>query len=536
MKKRIFGVLVVLASVAFFVGCKSTKATTDVKADAGKSVSASAITKNDGQIRELAILHVNDSHGAVLANEKGEGGLSHMATFVKQAKKQNKNVLFVHAGDINTGSALSNMFNAEPDIVAFNNMGVDVAVLGNHEFDGTLAKLEQQLKISKFPWISANIKKGSKHFVSPYFIKDYDGFRVAVVGLTTLRTLVIASPDKSLTFVDELKAAKEMVALVRTKEKADIVIVAGHLGDVQEADDQNTSIALAENVPGVDLIIDGHSHSLFNEPKVVNGVPIVTANEYGKYVGNGVLQIVNGKKVGFTWKPVAITTKAFPVDASVEAELKPYIEKATAALKDVVLKTTDKFEFGNRLTRYKEMALGNFIADAMVSYVESTGVKVDGAITNGGGIRAELPKGDVTRENIMTVLPFENYVYVLTLKGSDVVKLFDFIGSVKQGAGAFAQVSKNIRYTITYDADGNAKISNVTIGGKAIDPKRTYRIATNDYMAGGGDGYVVFKNSVDTYNTSMLMSTVVIEYAATLKGAVTPATDGRITIVGGVTN
>ena len=179
------------------------------------------------------------------------------------------------------------------------------------------------------------------------------------------------------------------------------------------------------------------------------------------------------------------------------------------------------------------MALGDLVTDAMVAYLKTTGVTVDGAITNGGGIRAPLPAGNVTRENILTVLPFENYVYVLTLKGEDVVKLFDFIGSIKQGAGAFTQVSKEIRYTITYDADGNGKISGVTIGGKPIDKNRTYRFATNDYMAKGGDGYTVLKASIDTYNTSMLISTVVMEYAQRLQGAVTPATDGRITLVGG---
>lgn len=508
------------AASLFFSGCASTSGKTTV-------------TKNDGKTYELTILHVNDSHGAVLATENGEGGFVSMATYVKQVRAQNKNTLFIHAGDINTGSALSNMFNAEPDIVSFNNMGCEVATFGNHEFDGPLSKLQQQMKISQFPWISANIKQGNKYLGKPYIIKDYDGFRVAIIGLTTLRTLVIASPDKSLTFIDEIEAAKEMVQLVREKEKADIVIINAHIGDVKEADDQNTSIMLAEQVSGIDLIVDGHSHSFFAEPKIVNGTPIVTANEYGKYVGNGVMKIVNGKKVDFTWQPIAITTKAFPADAELETLLKPYIDKANASLKDVVLKTTDTFEFGNRLTRYQEMAIGDFITDAMVAYVESTGVHVDGAITNGGGIRAEFPKGDVTRENIMTVLPFENYVYVLTLKGSEVVKLFEFIGSVKQGAGAFAQVSKNIRYTITYDAAGNGKISDVTIGGKPIDESRTYRIATNDYMAKGGDGYTVFTTSIDTYNTSMLISTVVIEYAATLKNAVTPTTDGRIKVIGG---
>ncbi len=519
MKKR-FGMMIAAAAAAialFVSGCASTPSP----------------RRSDGKAHELVILHVNDTHGAVLATKDGVGGLVSMATFIKQVRAQNKNVLVLHAGDVNTGSALSNMFNAEPDIMSFNKMGFDAIVLGNHEFDGTLAKLERQIKIAEFPWLSANIKRGGRYLVKPYIIKDYDGFRVAVIGLTTLRTLVIASPDKSLTFIDEIEAAKQMVKRVREKEKADIVIIDGHLGDVPETETQNTSVKIAQQVSGIDLIVDGHSHSYFEKPKIVNGVPIVTANEYGKYVGDGVMTIVNGKVTDFTWKPVPITLKAFPPDPDVEALLKPYVDKANAALKEVVMKTTDAFEFGKRLTRYQEMALGDLVTDAMVAYLKTTGVTVDGAITNGGGIRAPLPAGNVTRENILTVLPFENYVYVLTLKGEDVVKLFDFIGSIKQGAGAFTQVSKEIRYTITYDADGNGKIGGVTIGGKPIDKNRTYRFATNDYMAKGGDGYTVLKASIDTYNTSMLISTVVMEYAQRLQGAVTPATDGRITLVGG---
>jgi 5'-nucleotidase/UDP-sugar diphosphatase len=123
---------------------------------------------------------------------------------------------------------------------------------------------------------------------------------------------------------------------------------------------------------------------------------------------------------------------------------------------------------------------------------------------------------------------------VLTLKGTDVESLFDFIGSINQGAGGFAQVSKEVKYTITYDADGkNGKISDVTVGGKPVDPGRLYRIATNDYMANGGDGYVIFKNSVDTFNTSMLMNDVFIDYVKSLPQPVAPATDGRITVMGG---
>ncbi|HAH62402.1 MAG TPA: bifunctional metallophosphatase/5'-nucleotidase, partial [Treponema sp.] len=467
-----------------------------------------------------------------LATADGIGGFASQATFVKQVRAQNKNVLVLHAGDVNTGSALSNMFSAEPDIRSLNAIGYDAVTLGNHEFDGPLEKLRKQIAISKFQWISANIKQGNKYLVKPYIIRNYDGFRVAVIGLTTRRTLTIASPDRSLTFTDEIETAKQMVELVRGKEHADIVIVCGHLGDVAETEDHETSVKLAENVPGIDLIVDGHSHSYFAEPKIVNGVPIVTANVYGKYVGDGVMTIRDGKKAGFTWKPVEITAKEFAPDPEVTKLLEPYVAKADAALKDVVLTTTAPFPFGLRLTRYQEMASGDVLCDGMVAYCRNQGIGIDCAVTNGGGIRSELPAGNVTRGDILTMLPFDNVLFVLTLKGSDVIELFNFIGSVKQGAGAWAQVSKEVKYTITYDAAGNGTLSGLTINGAPVDPDKTYKIATNDYMAGGGDGYVAFKKSIDTFNSSMLLSSVFVDYVKSFKGAFTPVTDGRITVIG----
>lgn len=514
--KRRFGLVLAFAAVAaglLFSSCAST-------------------VKDNGKTYELVVLNTNDTHGADLATADGIGGFASQATFVKQVRAQNKNVLVLHAGDVNTGSALSNMFSAEPDIRSLNAIGYDAVTLGNHEFDGPLEKLRKQIAISKFQWISANIKQGNKYLVKPYIIRNYDGFRVAVIGLTTRRTLTIASPDRSLTFTDEIETAKQMVELVRGKEHADIVIVCGHLGDVAETEDHETSVKLAENVPGIDLIVDGHSHSYFAEPKIVNGVPIVTANVYGKYVGDGVMTIRDGKKAGFTWKPVEITAKEFAPDPEVTKLLEPYVAKADAALKDVVLTTTAPFPFGLRLTRYQEMASGDVLCDGMVAYCRNQGIGIDCAVTNGGGIRSELPAGNVTRGDILTMLPFDNVLFVLTLKGSDVIELFNFIGSVKQGAGAWAQVSKEVKYTITYDAAGNGTLSGLTINGAPVDPDKTYKIATNDYMAGGGDGYVAFKKSIDTFNSSMLLSSVFVDYVKSFKGAFTPVTDGRITVIG----
>lgn len=511
--------LAVFAAVCFG-SCGSTKGVKPASRQAGKTY-------------ELVVLHTNDQHGQVLAKADGTGGLASQATFVKQVRAANKNVLLLSAGDINIGTALSNMFDAEPDIAAYNTMGYDAVAFGNHEFDGTAEKLRKQIAFAKFTWLSANIKQGDDYLGKPYLIKDYEGFRVAVIGLTTCRTPVISSPDKSLSFTDEIDAARDMVRQVREQEHADVVIICGHLGDIKEAEGHETSADIAQSVEGIDLIIDGHAHSYFTEPKVVNGVPIVTAGEHGKVVGEAHLEIRDGAVTGLSWKPVDINTTAFPPDPAMEKLLRPYVDKAEAALKEVVLTTTAPFEFGAKLPRYQEMASGDVLADGIAWYVRGIGVDVDFAFSNGGNIRTEIPAGEVTREQILTMLPFENYIYVVTLKGSDVIELFDFIGSIKQGAGGWAQVSKEARYTITYDADGNGTVSGVTVSGAPIDPERTYRIATNDYLASGGDGYTALLKSSDTFNTSKLLTDVFIDYIKTL-GTYTPATDGRITVVGGV--
>jgi 5'-nucleotidase/UDP-sugar diphosphatase len=286
-------------------------------------------------------------------------------------------------------------------------------------------------------------------------------------------------------------------------------------------------------VPGIDIIIDGHSHSFYAEPLKIGNTWIVTANEWGKYVGKGVITVSAGKITGFDWEPVAIDG-TLGLDAEVAAMLEPYITEANGSLKEVVGEASATFVFGNRLTRYGETALGNMVTDANVWYFEKIyNQKLDFAFHNGGGIRAELPAGPITQERVLTVLPFENYLFIASLKGRDILALFDFIATVPQGAGGFPQFSKEVRYTLDL-SDGSGKILGLTIGGAPVDPDRIYRFCTNDYMVKGGDGYEALTKSENPFNTSLLLSYVVGEYIKA-QGTVAPATDGRMRVVGGVT-
>jgi len=482
-----------------------------------------------GRSGEVILLHTNDHHGVILPNG-GRGGLAEIASFIKWAKALNPNVLLLDAGDINTGSAISNMFNAEPDILAYNMLGYDAAAFGNHEFDGNHEKLSKQIQAAKFPFLASNIKTKDGGFLggNQYIVKEYGGIKIGIFGLTTVRTLDIATPDSSLVFLSEIDAARDVVEILLSDEEVDVVIAITHMGDVKETENHITSIELARSVPGINIIVDGHSHTYMSEPREAGGAYIVSANEWGKYIGYGKLTVKNGRLVDFNWAPVFIGP-----DAEVSEMLKPYLEKAQASLKEVIGQASAPFIFGNRLTRYQETALGNMITDANAWFFRSEGQQLDFVLHNGGNIRAELNAGPITREHILTILPFENYLHIASMKGSQIIELFNFLASIPQGNGGFPQVSSDVRFTLDKTVRGGV-IKDLTIGGKPVDLDKMYRFCTNDYLLGGGDGYEAMLNAVEPFNTSRLLSDVVIEYIKAQKGAIAPALDGRMTIIGGV--
>jgi 5'-nucleotidase/UDP-sugar diphosphatase len=249
---------------------------------AGCATGGKPVVREAGKAYELVLLHTNDHHGRV-ESMSGVGGLAERATFIRSVRFQNPNVLLVDAGDFNTGSALANMFAGEIDIKAYNIMGYDAVTFGNHEFNKGQAQIDRQLALAEFPFVSSNIQTANGKFLggNQYLVKNYEGIRVGIMGLTTLRTLVISSPDKSLKFIPEIEAAKAVVDILRNREKVDVVIALAHMGDVKEFDDHVTTVELAQAVPGIDIIVDGHTHSKFDTVKMVGNTWLVSANEWG---------------------------------------------------------------------------------------------------------------------------------------------------------------------------------------------------------------------------------------------------------------
>ncbi|MDR3020754.1 MAG: 5'-nucleotidase C-terminal domain-containing protein [Treponema sp.] len=481
---------------------------------------------SSGKSEEIVLLHTNDYHGAIFPSG-GQGGLAEVAAYVKAVKAVFPHVLLVDAGDFNTGSALSNMFNAEPDIRGFNIMGYDAVTFGNHEFDGTMEKLEKQMEAADFAFVSSNISTKDGAFLggNQYIIKEYGSIRVGIFGITTARTPILANPDASLVFINEIEAARDVVNILRNIEKADIVIGLTHLGINKDAPDHVTSVELASAVPGIDIIVDGHSHTYMSEPMKADNTWIVSANDWGRFVGHGRLIIQNGQLVNFIWAPVSISS-----NPEVLTMLKPFNDEANVILKEEIGMATGAFDNANNLSRSQETAIGNMISDASIWYLRAVmNQNVDFVFINGGGIRSSLPAGPITREGVMTVLPFNNYLMIASIRGSQVIELFDFIAERTHGTGAFPQVSSEVCFTIDKTQDGGV-VKNLTILGEPVDPDRVYRFSTNDYMMGGGDGYSVLKNAYEQYNTSLLLSYVVMEYIKT-QGTVNPATDGRLTVL-----
>ena len=504
---------------------------------------------DDDSLYRLVVLHTNDTHGHPVKffnyPAQDVGGLPARATLIRQIREENANVLLLDAGDINTGRAESNLFKAKPDIEGYNYIGYDAMVLGNHEFDNPIDILQTQMRWAHFPFLSANVKtKSGDYLTQRYIIKEFEGFTVAIFGLTTKETEIIGNPEyiQNLIFEDEILTAKRLVP--ELKKKADIVIALVHMGLYPSI--KKGSKRLASEVRSIDLIIDGHTHTRMDFPVLINNPSghktfIVQAWKWGLILGRVNLWIKNREVIDLDFKALPINLKTckrmsdgskvyrfmgeeIKEDEKLVTILQPYVDKADSMLSEGIGHAQGTF-FSSEV-RKKETALGDIIADSMLWYTKNMGV--DFAIQNGGGIRDELFEGQITMKSVYEILPFDNSVVVVTLKGSDLQSLFDYIATIPDGRGAFPQVSKGLRFTINRVT---GRCENILINEAPINPNRIYKIATNSYLASGGDGYKVFLKATHRYDTSMFQRDVFIQYIKYLGGMIKPKIKGRINVI-----
>ncbi|MGQ3478001.1 5'-nucleotidase C-terminal domain-containing protein [Paenibacillus sp. TY11] len=472
----------ILTTAALLLGCLGTAA-----ADPATNAGTPGTATTPGSGKHITILHTNDTHAHVVANDK-EMGFAKLAGIIDQYRTSNPNTLLLDDGDTVHGTTFATLVNGESIVKVINKLRYDAMVPGNHEFNYGWKHLVELSKEIQFPVLSANIKQtdGTRLF-KPYVIKEVDGVKIGIIGLTTPETAYKTNPKnvEGIQFTDPAAEAKAAVDEIRSK--VDVVVVLGHLG--QDASSKDTSLKVVKEVPGIDIFIDGHSHTVLEKGLVSdNGTLIASAGEYTKYLGVVDLWVDGGK---VTQKQAKLIDSTQAADVQPNAEIAALIasiqKEQEPILKEVVTQTSVDLEGAREKVRASETNLGDLLTDAMR---DVSGADV--ALTNGGGIRASIKTGTVTKGDIITVLPFGNQIVTLKVKGSDIqAALENGTASYPEPSGGFPQVS-GISFKIDTSAAKGSRVHSILIGGKALDPEATYTLATNDFTAVGGDQYTMF--------------------------------------------
>jgi 5'-nucleotidase/UDP-sugar diphosphatase len=511
-------------------------------AGAAALLAGCALTPAERAPLKLTVLHTNDHHGRFWPNSDGEYGLAARKTLVERIRAEvaatGGHVLLLDGGDINTGVPESDLQDAEPDFKGMNLLGYDASAIGNHEFDKPLAVLEKQRQWARFPLLGANIynKTTGQRLFEPYRVFDKGGYKIAVMGLTTDDTHKMVLPE-NVANVEFRKPADEAAKLVpQLRGQADMVIAATHMGhytDGRAGVNAPGDVEMARAVKGIDLIVGGHSQNPVcmaaenkrNDayvpgqpcaPDRQNGAWIVQAHEWGKYVGRADFVIHAGKVelLKYQLLPVnlkqrqadgtrKVYTEPIAEDAAVRDFLKPFQDNGQARLTMPVGETVGVFDGDRNRVRAQPTNLGVMIARSML---DRTGA--DLAIMNAGGVRDSLPEGRITYRDVLKVQPFGNQVSLVRLNGADLLKYLEAVAKMTPGSGAFPQ-TVGVQMVIEGGVLKDAKVR-----GQPIDARREYRLALNNFTAGGGDGYPKLSDHPGHVNTGFVDADVMRAFIA----------------------
>lgn len=472
----------------------------------------------------ITLIHTNDTHGNVKDDGKSVIGFAKLATYAQEAKA-NENAIIVDAGDMFQGMPFANLENGHSIVKLANAVGYDAMTAGNHEFDFGVKNFFDIVNKLNFPVIASNFTTDSgKAALDSYIVKEVDGVKVGIFGMATEETAFKTHPDnvKGYQFTDMIAAAEKNVKALRETEGVDVVIMLAHLG-LDEGD--YTSDLVAKAVNGIDVIVDGHSHTKLEEGRLVNDTLIVSTGDKLNNVGRVEIVVEDGKVESKTatllgYNDFADVTPNEEVLAAIEE-----VEATQAPLLERVVGTTPVKLVGDRsIVRTGETNLGQLATDAML---DLTGADV--ALTNGGGIRASIEAGDITMQDMVTVFPFGNTIMVKEIKGSDLKAALEHgVSEYPNEKGAFPHTA-GMTFTLNAYKEVGNRISDLKVNGVDVDPNKMYTLATNDFTAAGGDDYTMLASYPikAEYNTLMDTLLAYVEKLGTVTGEFSP----RMTVV-----
>ena len=496
----------------------------------------------------LTILHTNDFHARFEPiskydsgcseedNQAGScfGGSARLMTAITAARASSNNTVLFDGGDQFQGTLFYTYYKGALAAEMMNKMGYDAMTVGNHEFDDGPEVLRGFMDAVTFPVLMSNADFSGEALLSDKLLKstviERGGEKIGLIGLTPVDTDELSSPGKNVIFTPPADAVQNEVDKL-TAEGVNKIIVLSHSG---YAVDQQIAAATT----GVDVIVGGHSHTLLSNsvegaagpyPTMVNGVPIVQAYGYGKFLGElNVTFDDEGNVTEAVGEPL-IMDAAVAEDEAVKAR----ITEAAAPLEEirnkVVAESAEAINGERDLCRAAECPMGNLIADAMLDRVADQGIQI--AIQNGGGVRASIDAGPVTMGEVLTVLPFQNTLSTFQVSGQAVIDaLENGVSQVEEGAGRFPQVA-GLTFTWDAAAEAGARVSDVMVADgmdwKPIDPAATYGVVSNNFVRNGGDGYKMFLLAENVYDFGPDLADVTAEYLA-VRAPYTPYVDGRI--------
>lgn len=474
-----------------------------------------------GQER-ATILYFNDSHVIYPVNDKyGErGGVARAKTLIDSIKKENKNTIVIQGGDLGGGVLFGAIYHGFPMIEAFNKMPIDLSNFGQHEFDFGVQEARNLVNKSKFQWISSNLKeKNGKPFNNSkeYILKNMNNIKVGFLGTTdgmdtTIQTTEIYQENIFKSIERNLRKIK--------KENPNFIVLLTQ-------SEPNLNMEILEKFPEINAILGEEKSEKYNIVTYLGEKPIISPQgNMGSIIKLDIIKNKEGK--------IKQTLEILPVNSLIKPDKNMlkleefYKNKLETDLGEVIAKSKIKLDSGfgeNHHARYEESNIGNLIADSYRNYFNT-----DIAFMNGGGIRANIPKGDFKLKDGISLLPFSNKIGSFKYTGAIILQALEHgVSSIDTKAGRFLQVS-GITYTYNPNKNIGSRVSNVKINNKPINLDKIYSVALPLYIKNGGDGFIMLKNNQVSIKDKNIDSQIFIEYIKSIK-ILNPKLENRITVI-----